>query len=326
MGEYLSFQQFPLEDFFDLKDKYETENKKYKKRMLCRVGADGGFYAEIDSMMEAMLYCAQNNLQFVLAADDANFSDYGWEEFFVPFCEQNHHWLNKYVNRRFKRNHALFRFISKILEGWLKIRSHCSYLTSDLFLEYCMNQEYLSVPAKWDLFGIDGPVKYEYIKIRKLAYRFNEKTEHEIQEIIDELQIPEEFISLQIRGGDKITQRNVSLFAVEDAVHTINQYGLNKYKNIFLFTDEYSNVKRLKEFLPSCNIYTLAEETDAGYDNVSFAKMPWEYRRKKLVRLMATVEICILSKIHLFDPNANPTAMIRGAREDKNCMILLHRN
>lgn len=316
----MKLEQISFEEFEKLKAQYNKENTSYKHKYLYRVGADGGFYSEIDAMMEAMLYCHENQLRFVLCSDYANFSGggNGWEEFFVPFTDMDHHRLNKIVNRRYGRNHLCARILEGMLIGVLKLQSGAKYVTSELFFEYCMNPFYQKETKKWDLFGIDGQAYYEFSKIRKLAMRYNDKTLDEINSVISEVDLSGPFMSVQIRGGDKNTEA-IRLFTCEDVAYSVRLYNTDNIEKLFVFTDDYKNVEKIRQLLPEMKIFTTATLQDSGYDNTSFNSAPWEYRRNKLIRLFAAVEICIMSNFHVLDPTANPSTLIRSVKENKNC-------
>lgn len=76
-------------------------------------------FSELNTMMGCMIYCYLNHIKFELYADDANWAGgHGWNEFFLPFCAENHSILNKYVNPRFPINK--YRIDKRILRYILK--------------------------------------------------------------------------------------------------------------------------------------------------------------------------------------------------------------
>ena len=63
--------------------------------MIFHVGTGAGLYSELGAMLECMCYCHINNIQFILYADDANFSDKnGWSELFDSLGCESHDPLN----------------------------------------------------------------------------------------------------------------------------------------------------------------------------------------------------------------------------------------
>ena len=71
---------------FDL-DSYRRVNESLHRRLVCRIGVDCGFFVEMNYMVNAMLYCLANRIQFHLFSRDSNFgTGIGWTEYFQPFC------------------------------------------------------------------------------------------------------------------------------------------------------------------------------------------------------------------------------------------------
>lgn len=78
---------------------YNRVNNSFKKKMIFHVGTGRGFYSEINGMLITMLYCYVHKIKFILYADDATFAGAnGWNEFFIPFCQQNHDAANHKFN------------------------------------------------------------------------------------------------------------------------------------------------------------------------------------------------------------------------------------
>ena len=300
------------EEFIQLRELYIYENRTYKKSMICHVGVDGGFYSEIIKMFECMIYCHMNKIKFVLYADDANFSSgHGWETFFEPFCELNHNRLNHYFNTRFKRNHKLIRFIQYPFKVLLKKQTQIDFLTDELFDKYALNYAFKNEFVKWPLLNMNGPVHSEFIKLVPLALRYNEETRNAVNECIKSLDLPEKYISVQIRGGDKVIEVE-NLFTCEDVIMNLELRNLTK--NVFIFTDVYQYVIELKNSLPDWQIYTLAIPEDKGYVNNSFNSIKWAEKKCSLIKLFAMVEICIQSEFHYGDYRANPNLIIKGIK------------
>lgn len=287
MREYLSQNEFER-----LRDAYKEENDSYEESILFHVGTEAGFYSEVGSMLECMCFCHLNKYRFILYADDANFtSGRGWEAFFTPFCGLNHDNLNRTANKR--------RCPQGKVMGWkrkrLLKRSKATYLTDDFFGEF-ISQKFKETKISWPLFGMDGTVYPEMSKLMKLALRYNEETYGEVLALMESVRLPEHYMSIQIRGGDKIEERT-KLYGAKECAMRIKETG-TKVKDLFVFTDDYRNIEMLRMECPEWNIYTLARETEKGYSNGEFNRRKWEEKRKDLVKLFAMVEICINSDLH----------------------------
>lgn len=106
MNDKKLFMRVIQDDFLAYKRVYERVNYGCEKTFLYHVGVGAGLYSELGGMLEAVAYCYENKIAFKMYADDANFCEGGWEDFFEPFCELSHNKLNKIANYRYR---AYFR-------------------------------------------------------------------------------------------------------------------------------------------------------------------------------------------------------------------------
>lgn len=275
---------------------YRRINNSFKKKLIFHVGTGAGFYSEINGMLMAMLYCYVHKIQFILYADDATFAGKrGWNEFFMPFCPQSHDELNHKYNIRSKSGANSFPDVVGRLV--LKVRNRVDYLTSDIFGKACLGNYSKEITyAYWREFDINGDISNEFVKLRNVALRYNKKTFLEIKKIINELNLPAHYYSMQFRGGDK-TLEVTKPMDVNCIVNRIREMDI-KIDNIFIFTDDFSFVDEIMEICPEWNIYTLTKEDERGYINADFNKIGWYFKRKQMIKLFAMTEICLHSDVH----------------------------
>lgn len=275
-----------------------------KDRVIFHVGTGAGFYSEANLMMQYMCYCHQHDLQFELYADDANFAcGKGWNYFYESFCEENHAPLNRIANYRYKKWHPSFGgfpvpnlWIRRYLLPWLlRKQTGARYLTQDFFDEI-VSDEWLDAPLVWPEYGMDGPARTQYAKIHHVALRYNEQTQAEIDQLIDSLDLPEHYCSIQIRSGDKDTEI-VDAHNIDSFVEQMDAWGV-KVTDLFVMADDYRDVERLQELRPQWHLYTLCGQEERGYYNYQFHKMPEEFKRRNLIKLFAMVELSIRSDVH----------------------------
>lgn len=309
-------------EFEILRQQYIAENLQYDKSLIFHVGTGAGLYSELGAMLECMCYCYVNKIQFNLYADDANFSnENGWKEFFEPFSCEKHNSLNRKYNYRYKKYHRIhgvaipnFIFRRAIIPSILKKKENVTYLTQDLF-DKIVSEKFRFSKVEWPLFNMSGVVRDEYAKLTPLALRYNKKTANDITKLIEQLHLPEHFVSIQIRGGDK-TQEFTNIIDA-DYCSRLLEKRTKDMNNIFVFTDDYRNIKRLQELHPEWNIITLTRADECGYYNATFNALSWEERKKDLIKLFAIVEICIRSDIHIGCNGACVNNYIRSCRMGK---------
>lgn len=307
----LIYNYLSAEEFEQLKRDYNEVNNSFQKTVIYRVGESQGFHSEVDSMMQVMLYCYYFKIKFVLYGDGANFaSGHGWNEFFESFCEENHSKRNMHVNRRHKINwkHPFWRLDAFIF----KILNKADYLTQDVFFPCINDHKKINDKIKWELFDINSMSDFAHLS--KLALRYNKQTKEEIETIIKSLELPEEYFSVQIRGGDKSIEYK-NLMSCQDVIKGVKNQGI-EIKNLFIFTDDFQFIEEMKILKPEWNIFTLTKENERGYVNAEFQKMEWKEKRLRTIKMFAMIEICLLSKIHLGCGQSCIDSYIKSLKKD----------
>lgn len=311
-----------ISEFQILKEKYEKENSQYTKKLIFHVGTGAGLFSELGAMLECMCYCKVNQISFSMYADDANFSnENGWTEFFEEFCEMNHNPDNKKYNYRYKKyyrvrgiavpNLLFRRFIKPYL---LKKKENVDYLTQDVFDNF-VSSSFRFGKFEWPMFKISKSVADEYARLTPLALRYNDRTANDIKALISSLNLPDEYVSIQIRGGDK-TQEFTEIIDAEYCIKFLES-KIENVINLFVFTDDYKNVEYIRKVRPEWNVYTLTRPDECGYYNDVFNALPWTERRKDLIKVFAIIDICVKSKHHIGCKGACINNYIRSCRINK---------
>lgn len=309
------------------KKEYRRINESFRKRLIFHVGFGGGLFSELDSMMEFMLFCYQHHIRFELYADDANFSKpdgNGWEELFEPFCPINHDPLNRKANYRPTDYLSQIRPHRLWTKGYyyprkLKKRTGADYLTQDVWC-MCISDEFKKSEIKWPLFGMDGTCETEFAKLSSVAICPKPEIRAKMDGLIAGLHLPEHYISMQVRGGDKYLEYD-ELVEADAFIEKVEQLNLDM-KNIFVFTDDYRNVTYIKEKRPEWNIMTLTREDERGYYNSEFNKQDWEFRKANLIKLLAIIEVCVKADRHIGSNQSCVDMYLRSMKGDGSYIVL----
>lgn len=309
------------------KKEYRRINESFRKRLIFHVGFGGGLYSELDSMMEFMLFCYQHHIRFELYADDANFSKpdgNGWEELFEPFCPINHDPLNRKANYRPTDYLSQIRPHRLWTKGYyyprkLKKRTGADYLTQDVWC-MCISDEFKKSEIKWPLFDMDGTCETEFAKLSSVAICPKPEIRAKMDELIAGLHLPEHYISMQVRGGDKYLEYD-ELVEADAFIEKVEELNLDT-KNIFVFTDDYRNVTYIKEKRPEWNIMTLTREDERGYYNSEFNKQDWKFRKANLIKLLAIIEVCVKADRHIGSNQSCVDMYLRSMKGDGNYVVL----
>ncbi|MDR1544517.1 MAG: hypothetical protein LBS50_08975 [Prevotellaceae bacterium] len=316
-----------------------------KKTLIFNIGYHAGFYSEYLGMLFAIAYCRMNGIGFKLFSKDANFKiKNGWTDYFLPFCEEVTDDFHSTFNSRFPfpsvKQYAKFIY-KKLRYGtktpkWIWLKFTFSFLKQSFqknfykkkynFTYYTFelwNKFYYQLNPCYNYSVLDKKVEKQtlrdlYKHIICETYKFNEYTENQIDNIIKNLNLPEKFVGIHIRQGDKIT---------EDEVYDWQKYFTFLYKNVkycknvFIFTDDYQVIENIKAELPDYQIYTLCKKEDRGYDNNAFQNRGLEYKTQKLLEMFASVEILCKSALFIGAYNSSPDMFIDFVRENNSFFI-----
>lgn len=300
-------------------ESYNKANNSFKKKCVFAVGHSQGFFSEINNMIFAMLYCIKNEVKFMPYTKTANFADTkGWEEFFEPFCEEFNETINKKINYRttdevnslFKRKPLKFLKF-KIKSNYFMRKHKLSYLTCDIWAKF-YESDFLHHNIEIEEFGINGDFLAASKMFAKMIWRFNKQTRIDIENIINSLDLPEKYIAMHIRAGDKIIEAkkiNTKLIPVELFMEKLKEKSSSK--DIFVFADDYRQVVQLRENYTEYKFYTFCEDGEEGYDNQKFQSLNWNKKKPKLLKLFANVEACLNSDFFVGSWQANPDLFIK---------------
>ena len=146
-----------------------------------------------------------------------------------------------------------------------------------------------------------------------IVYRFNDRYTSIIDKFIQDLHLPDEYISLHVRAGDKITERSL-----------INpQNYLEKAKvctdchNVFLATDDYRIFEQLRDNNPDYTFYTSTSPEDTGNDTEKFFTTSQDNIRRNLLEMFASIEVFLKSKLFVGTYSSNPGLFIGMLADDK---------
>ena len=317
-----------LKEELELKKKeYRRITESFRKRLIFHVGFGGGLYSELDSMMEFMLFCYQNHIRFELYADDANFSKpggNGWEELFEPFCPINHDPLNQKANYRPTDYLSQMRPHRLWTRGYyyprkLKRNTGADYLTQDLWC-MCISDGFKKAPIEWPLFDMHGTCETEFAKLSAITVSPKPEIRERMDGLIAGLRLPEHYISVQVRGGDKYLEYD-TLVEADAFIEKIEEFP-SMPEAVFVFTDDYRNVTYMREQRPEWKILTLTGEDERGYYNSEFNKQDWEFRKANLIKLLAIIEVCVGADLHIGSNQSCVDMYLRSMKGDENYVIL----
>jgi len=297
---------------------YKKVNDAFQKKLIFNLGSEAGFFSEFNNMILSMIFCLNNEIQFVLYSKNANFGfKNGWDDYFKPFCYETKGFLNKYLNRR--RNYFISvesKLINKIFNNaaYIYKKLHgIDYLTFDLFDKIRQNNNKI---IELKPFGISGNLQELCKIIIEMIWQFNDSTNSEIKSLMRNIELPEDYISIHIRGGDKFI--DTPLINFDEYMKIVSEKS--KIRNVFILTDDYRYFENLTMNYPNWNFFTLTYQDERGYFHKKFMGKSKEDRKRYILKLLASIEIISNSKLFIGTFSSN-IGMYMGMRMPSDKII-----
>lgn len=304
-------------DFYEL---YRSVNESFPRRLVFRAGIDAGFFAEFRYMVNAVIFCLQNRIQFCLYSRDANFAvERGWEDFFVPFCTEvtdgfhsrwNIHALPSLAELR-QRNPRLS--VSALLVWKLKTAFRgCMCRLISLFRYGRDTLSTYDIPQKpaerciVPEMGMDCSYFEAFQKISAMIWQLNDTVLREAGPLLQSAGLPAHFAGMQIRGGDKITE--VGLLSPDVFVSALKK--TSSLRDILLLTDDYGVLESVRRKYPEYSWHSLCTAGECGYVNAAFARTAAADKREKMIRFLAQVDALLRSDVFVGSITVGPSLFV----------------
>ena len=292
----------------DIVERYKELNESYHRKLIHHFGTGNGFYSELNSLLFSTLFCLQNKLRLELYSKDATFTfGNGWTEYFESFCpEFKNDFIGKRISRDYINNHRdkHICYLYKIFTGNDILNDIYWYCRSGWFehSHYCIPE-----------LGIDGDIRQAMKVIIPIVYRFNSKYNYIINKFIQDLHLPDEYIGLHVRAGDKVTERD--LIKPQDYLEKAKNYS--DCTNIFIATDDYRIFEQLRDDNPDYTFYTSTSPEDMGNDtDIFFASSP-ENIKRNLVEMFASINLFLNSKLFIGTYSSNPGLFVGMLNDER---------
>lgn len=263
-------------------EEYNRLNNSFIRKLVFRLGYDGGFFSEYNNMVFAILFCLNKRIKFTLSSINNNFSEVGWVEYFEEFCPEDFDKFHiKHNTRQYSRPS-----IRQQIKRYLHILSTKTYLTQDLWLKF-HNTKFEKKTFKIDQLAINsdffGACKY----IIKLTWRYNTETLEKINRIIYKINLPKKYLAVHIRKGDKFKESGI--IPSETYINKLKKSST--IKDYFVLTDDYEVITELNLLFPELTFYHLTDSEGKGYDHNLFSHLNSSTKKDALLKLFASIEI-----------------------------------
>ncbi len=274
---------------------YCRYNESLKPSLVFRLGADAGFFSEINNMLLAQLYCLDQGIRFRLYARGAQFSPEGWTGFFEPFCTESSCTFHRHYNVRDIGRSRVWALYSRIrpLLGW-------PLLTQDVWIQLREPERLrYSLPFPgWEDISLRDALR----ELFRMIWRYNTATSEAVHALIQSLSMPEHYLGMHIRAGDKNTEHPL----MEASVYIEKAEKVSSLRHAFVLTDDYDVFSHLSQHYPDWTFYTLCQPSEKGYFHRSLGAQGAEKVRDSHLRLLASSDILERSEHFIGTFSSNP--------------------
>lgn len=292
----------------DIVEKYQQLNESYSRKLIHHFGTGNGFYSELNSLLFTTLFCLQNKLRLELYSKDAAFTfGNGWTEYFEPFCPE---FKNNFIGKRISRD-----YINNNRD------KHICYLYKIVTRNDILNDIYWYCRSGWfehshfhiPELEINGDIRQAMKVIIPIVYRFNSRYTSIIDRFIQELNLPNKYISIHIRTGDKITERD--LIKPQNYIEKAKE--LSDCQNIFIATDDFRVFEELRDNNPDYTFFTSTSPEDKGNNTELFFATSQENIRRNLIEMFASIEVFLKSELFIGTYSSNPGLFVGMLANEK---------
>ena len=278
---------------------YRRLNESFERKLYFHLGVNAGFFSEFNNMLLAVLYCLDEGIQFVLYSADANFRiEEGWRDFFEPFCPETVDDFHHANNYRWLKPYHLWRKARLLVA---KRRYGIDYLTHDVWRKFKSTSfagRKFSIPA----LGIEGGILDATRSLHEILWRYNTRTRILVDEKKAAIPLPERYIGIHIRGGDKVIEHEV----FEAAPYIERAERLSSLRCAFVLTDDYSIFEALRGNFPGWDFRTTCDPKERGYYHEEHQRLEPAARADRLIKLFAAMDLLAGAEYFIGTFSSNP--------------------
>ena len=130
----------------------------------------------------------------------------------------------------------------------------------------------------------------------KQMYILNNNTKNVLKDMKNSLKLPDDYIGVHIRRGDKITSKEMQEIHLDKYVNTIINYK-NISSNVFFATDDTSIINDIKEKLcpHGFNIFYNSLNQSTGFNEALFNNASKQAKREETINVLLDMDVLIHS-------------------------------
>ena len=274
-----------------------------------------GLYSELFNLCLACVYAQHKHMSIKLNTWLWNSRiEKGWLDYFEPtinscnnyFSAQDKVYTNErpWIGKIYYKPKEFFTFYYRLLLNSIFKIFHPHYLlTKDIFDDMRCNS------FIYEVLGNDA-FKYMATAYKQL-YRLNKVTENFICHEIEELKLPDNYIGVHIRRGDKINSKEMKEIHIGKYITTVSKYK-NISNNIFIATDDVSIISEINGKLEAegFHIYYNNLNKSHGFVEANYNQASKQTKRDEMLNVLLDMEILIHSSLFIGTYTSNLSRVV----------------
>lgn len=274
-----------------------------------------GMYSELFNLCLAIVYANhhQKHLKLNTWLWNSRIKK-GWEDYFEPtldcsnnpFSAQDKVYTNErpWIGKIYYKPKEFFSFYYGLFLNYIYHILHPHHLlTKDVF-EDMRSKEFIH-----DILGKDAFCLMALTF--KQMYVINNNTKDYLGKRKDILEIPDNYIGVHIRRGDKITSKEMQEIRLDKYVKAIINYK-SISSNVFIATDDTSIINDIKEKLypHGFNIFFNRQNHSTGFNEAIFNKASKQARREETINVLFDMDVLIHSNFFIGTYTSNLSRVV----------------
>ena len=286
-----------------------------------------GLYSELFNLCLAIVYAQQKNLLLELNTYLWNSRiKRGWLDYFEPtlnisnnpFSAQDKVYTNEkpWIGKIYYNPKEFFTFYYRnCLNQIYKVLHPHHLLTKDIF-EDMRSRSFTNDTLGKNAFNL---MESSF----KELYKLNFETSNFIKLKIKDMNIPDEYIGVHIRRGDKITSKEMNYIHNQKYIKAIVDHKALS-NNVYIATDDTNIINDLKTELESngFNVYYNLQNNSKGFDETAFNQADKQYRHKETINVLLDMELLTHSKFFVGTYTSNLSRVVPFFLRQDQCISL----
>ena len=289
--------------------------KTMKKKRIIYSLSTRGMYSELFNLCLAIVYANhhQKHLKLNTWLWNSRIKN-GWEDYFEPtldcsnnpFSAQDKVYTNEkpWFGKIYYKPKEFFSFYYRLILNYIYHILHPNHLlTKDIF-KVMRSKEFIHVILGENAFSLMASTF-------KQLYVLNNHTKNHLKQRIDGLRLPNDYIGVHIRRGDKIASKEMQEIRLDKYINAIITHK-DICSNVYIATDDISIINIIKEKLLSFgfNIFYNSQNKSTGFIEADFNSTSKQTRQEETLNVLLDMEVLIHSNFFIGTYTSNLSRVV----------------